>query len=362
VDDKFGQTSNGADRVNYFELDNNDRRDLLQKMSILLHRPATIVEKDIWITRILSCISELPECDCLIFCGGTSLSKVYHLIDRFSEDLDFVYDVRRLLPDIAEDAGKVIPENRSGADRMVKAVRHALNKIIVERIVPILVERLSVHADLAIISERRAGSEKNPRDIIIRYPSIIPVGNQYLLPEIRLEFRGTSTGEPCANQDVPCICEELQAGVTFPKANIKVADKMKILLDKMMICHSACFLDKTCGERMARHWYDVYKMGWLLEEPGFRHVTDSILADQIRYRNMFYPRAAAGLNAFETGDIEMAPRENSAIWTSMKIDYGKMVSSGMLYDSPPPSFEDILHGSFEASQTYNAFFSVSPGY
>ena len=77
---------------NYFQLSRADRRLVLQQASAHYLLPPQAIEKDLWVTTILQLVFTLPFADSLIFKGGTSLSKVWHLIDRFSEDIDLSID------------------------------------------------------------------------------------------------------------------------------------------------------------------------------------------------------------------------------------------------------------------------------
>ena len=75
-------------------------------------KPPFLLEKDIWIVWVLDCLFRAPFGDDLVFKGGTSLSKAYRAIDRFSEDIDFTYDIRAIAKDLIEETG-VIPKTRS---------------------------------------------------------------------------------------------------------------------------------------------------------------------------------------------------------------------------------------------------------
>lgn len=77
---------------NFFELSSDDQRRVLQQASVRCGLPPQAIEKDLWVSTILQIVFDLPFADKLIFKGGTSLSKVWHLIDRFSEDIDLAVD------------------------------------------------------------------------------------------------------------------------------------------------------------------------------------------------------------------------------------------------------------------------------
>ena len=71
-----------------------DRRDILQTAAARLGRPAVVLEKDVWICRVLQVLFSIPDAHPMAFKVGTSLSKVYRIVDRFSEDVDITLDYR----------------------------------------------------------------------------------------------------------------------------------------------------------------------------------------------------------------------------------------------------------------------------
>ena len=107
----------------WFELSSADQSEALEVAAGRSGRPAHLLEKDIWVVWALSAIYDSPLGDSLTFKGGTSLSKVYKVIDRFSEDIDLTYDIRRLIPDLIGE-GSDLPVSRSQASKWTQAVRH----------------------------------------------------------------------------------------------------------------------------------------------------------------------------------------------------------------------------------------------
>ena len=90
-----------------------ERRDVLGIAADRLGRPAHLLEKDVWVVWALQVLFESAVKDHLVFKGGTSLSKAYGVIDRFSEDVDITYDIRTLVPDLVEARGDAIPATSS---------------------------------------------------------------------------------------------------------------------------------------------------------------------------------------------------------------------------------------------------------
>ncbi len=86
-------------REHYFDLSVSDQADVLQSLAPVMGRRAEILEKDIWLCQVLDTLFQLSCRKPMAFKGGTSLSKVYKAIDRFSEDIDVTVDYRSLVAD-----------------------------------------------------------------------------------------------------------------------------------------------------------------------------------------------------------------------------------------------------------------------
>jgi Nucleotidyl transferase AbiEii toxin, Type IV TA system len=103
----------------FFSLPTGDRREALEYARDQTGRPAHLLEKDIWVVWTLRALFESPLSVDLTFKGGTSLSKAYKIIDRFSEDIDLTYDIRKLLPDLIGDGSELPPSPCRGLRRHV---------------------------------------------------------------------------------------------------------------------------------------------------------------------------------------------------------------------------------------------------
>ena len=121
----------------WFELSSADRSEVLEVAAARSGRPAHLLEKDIWVVWALSAIYDSALGDSLTFKGGTSLSKVYKVIDRFSEDIDLTYDIRELVPDLLRD-GNPIPTSASQEKKITSAVRSRLPKWVEETVQPVI--------------------------------------------------------------------------------------------------------------------------------------------------------------------------------------------------------------------------------
>src|SRR5258705_5154959 len=100
----------------FLSLSKPDRQEALNIAASEAGRPANLLEKDVWVVQALDILFSSQFGPHLVFKGGTALSKVHRVIERFSEDVDVTYDIRKLAPEETAKAMKeldVIPENRS---------------------------------------------------------------------------------------------------------------------------------------------------------------------------------------------------------------------------------------------------------
>src|SRR5690606_41787047 len=126
----------------FLQLSAEDRRDALGVAADRSGRPTRLLERDVWVVWALATLHAAPLGEHLVFKGGTSLSKAYQVIRRFSEDVDLTYDIRAIAPDLVGDNGEGLPKTRSEEKRWSKAVRHRLPEWISGTVQPLLIDAI----------------------------------------------------------------------------------------------------------------------------------------------------------------------------------------------------------------------------
>ena len=115
------------DKVAFQSLSSSERVNALRDVETESRRRAFLLEKDIWVVRILDVLFDGPFGADIVFKGGTSLSKAYHAINRFSEDVDVTYDIRSIGADLINTTNaEVIPATRSQSKKWTDAIRKRL--------------------------------------------------------------------------------------------------------------------------------------------------------------------------------------------------------------------------------------------
>ena len=127
----------------FLQLPTDERREALGVAAAVSGRPMHLLDKDVWVFWILEVLFQAPFATHLVFKGGSSLSKAYQIIRRFSEDVDLTYDIRVLAPDLVGGEAEPLPANRSQEKRWTKEIRTRLPLWISDQVVPLINRALS---------------------------------------------------------------------------------------------------------------------------------------------------------------------------------------------------------------------------
>ena len=202
----------------------------------------------------------------LVFKGGTSLSKVWRAIQRFSEDVKVTYDIRAIAPDLVAGAGpEALPPTRSQEQRWTRAIRARLADWV-------RAEARNAIADGLARAGVEARAEVQGDRVHVNYE---PLFHDYgfVRPIVTVEFGARSTGEPHEVQPVRCDAAPLLPGITFPEARPTVMLAERTFWEKATAMHVFCKRERGRGERLTRHWYDLVR----LDRAGF---AEKALADR----------------------------------------------------------------------------------
>ena len=126
----------------FLRLPAGDRREVLGVAADRSGRPAHLLEKDAWVVWALAALYGSPLGEHLVFKGGTSLSKAYGVIRRFSEDVDLTYDIRAIAPDLVGEDGEALPKTRSEEKRWSSEVRKRLPEWVAGTAQPTIADAL----------------------------------------------------------------------------------------------------------------------------------------------------------------------------------------------------------------------------
>lgn len=331
----------------FLQLPPQDRREALLVAAASSGRPQHLLEKDVWVVWSLGILYGSRVGEHLTFKGGTSLSKAYGVIRRFSEDVDLTYDIRALAPELVGENNEALPESRSQQRRWTEHVRRRLPEWIAEEIGPLLNQALTADA---LEAQLRIDGDK----VFIDYEATTE-GSGYVAPSVMLEFGARSTGEPATIQVINCDAAGLVDGVTFPTARPRVMHAERTFWEKATAIHVFCCQQRLRGDRFARHWHDLSR----LDRAGFatRAFADRKLANAVaRHKAMFFAEKAADQSLIDYGaavnrGLRLVP--GGAAATALAEDYARMVEDGLLLEGAE-DFDTLMAECAELEARANA--------
>ncbi|MEB0139703.1 MULTISPECIES: nucleotidyl transferase AbiEii/AbiGii toxin family protein [unclassified Undibacterium] len=320
----------------FFELSNVERLEALNAAASSSGRLPHLLEKDIWVVWSLRHLFDGPHAGHLVFKGGTSLSKAYGVIRRFSEDVDLTYDIRAIAGDLIGDADAPLPASKSQEKKWSKEIRARLAEWVASEIVPRLKQDLEQQSLPASV---RAEDDK----VFIDYVPLI-AGTGYVTPAVMLEFGARSTGEPSEPRQIQCDAAAYLPMLVFPTATPQVMRAERTFWEKATAIHVFCAQGTfRGGERFARHWHDVAR----LDTAGFvdAAIADTALGKAVAdHKRIFFAEKSpdgelVDYHAAVSGCLQLVPDDGAL--ATLASDYQHMVDDGLFLDDAEP-FEVLL--------------------
>ena len=320
---------------NYFELTTAQQRTILEQTAIKQGLPKQAIEKDLWVTAILQILFSLPCAEYFVFKGGTSLSKVWRMISRFSEDIDIAID--RTAFELEGDLTK----------KQVKKLRKASSLFVRDTLYLQLVEAVNQTSlkDLCQIEPEPDGEGDStypePRSIFIRYKSVFDDKLDYIPPIVKIELGARSLLEPYAETAITSMIEEALPSIStiISDVMVKTAIAEKTFLEKAFLLHELFSVNcKVEARRRSRHIYDLYMM----MQQG---IAEKAIPNEELWQTIHHHRST--LTSMSGVDYSMdirkniqliPPKESLSEW---KKDYEEM-SSAMIYGEKPV-FAELLY-------------------
>ncbi len=320
----------------FLSLTADDRRDALAVAAGRLRRPPHLLEKDTWVVWTLQTLFDSPFADRLTFKGGTSLSKAYGAIHRFSEDVDLTYDIRAIAPDLVGHAAEPVPPSRSQQKKWTDEIRTRLPRWIAQFVAPWIEKQLDAE-------DLRARVVQDADKLAMEYEATT-AHSDYIRPAVLLEFGARSTGEPTEVRDVISDASAALSELEFPHARPRVMRAERTFWEKATAAHVYCSKGEfRGGERFSRHWHDLSR----LHDAGIasRAIADHELAQLVaRHKAAFFAErdAAGGWIDYDrcvNGELRLVPTGDARV--ALERDYDRMLRDGLLLDDDE-SFEVLM--------------------
>lgn len=305
------------------------RRELFRETARKMGIHEAIVEKDFWVCAVLEVLFSSPDWKRkFIFKGGTSLSKVYGLIERFSEDIDLILDWREL-GFLADDPWK--PDSNTRKDRFVKDMIPITAAYLRETFVP------SFQRDLDDCLGPLVRAECHEDGVRIVYPGAFK--NPAILPWILLEIGPLAGWTPHEEGTISSYAaDHFRASFSNPTASVTVVTRERTFWEKATILHQEAHrpTDKQIPPRYSRHYYDLAKMARTSCADSALSRID-ILDAVVEFKERFYRAPWSNLANAKPGTFRLVPPEYRV--PALAKDYESMKAMFFHDESP---FCDIL--------------------
>jgi len=310
----------------------DNRRILFRNTAAKMHVHEAIVEKDFWVCLTLEYL--FHQCkynDAFAFKGGTSLSKAWHVIERFSEDIDLILDWRFLGYALKEPWKE---RSKKQQELFNKAVNVNAAQFIGEELAPLLKTDLSrilgVDADISV-------DEHDPQTINFNYPHIFVSSS--LTQSIKLEIGPLAAWTPARKTLITPFC-----ATQYPQVFVQNSTEILTTLPERTFWEKATILhheahrpqNSVLPSRYSRHYYDLYRLAnSYVKEKAFSNL--ELLHKVVEFKKKFYPRGWAKFEEAKPGTFSLMPPKHNE--KDLKNDYKSMIE--MLYGDSP-DFDTIL--------------------
>jgi hypothetical protein len=237
----------------FYQLNNTTKYEIFRAIGDTIAIPPAAVEKDWWVVQTLRLIWELDVAEHLIFKGGTSLSKAWQLIERFSEDIDMALDKRFLGIDECSTV------------KQVKKLRSATRKYLYDFFIPDLQDRFKKNGfeKVNVVLNEKEGKNLEPVQILILYETCTPPSN-YTTPEVKIEIGSRSLREPFTKRKISSFVGEHYPDKPFADRPVMVpcVNPERTFMEKLFLLHEE--FQKPSNEirvtRLSRHLYDLERL------------------------------------------------------------------------------------------------------
>ncbi len=343
--------------------DDETRRGVFTQAASRVGITEFLAEKDYWVCRVLDILMrEPPWIPKRFFKGGTSLSKGYGYIERFSEDVDIVFNRHSLKDENGRkfqgnddpadpDAQLSNNQRRDRFDELLAACGRHMAGPLTDKLARLLPECRIVLSDA------------DGQTLFVRYPSLFMDVDldadeaedvDYFRPRIKIEGGARSAQSPATERRVaPYIQAELQGRLDLAIEKVTMISPERTFLEKISIIHGI-----NCGfrdqnrlprdrDRISRHFYDIAKMSQV--QAGQRAMSDQeLLADVREHNQLAFRRAWARYDELNFGQVQIVPQ--AGIIEVLRRDYVRM--QDMMFGERP-TFDWILARLQEVDERMN---------
>ena len=320
-----------------------ERRELFEATAAAMGVHPAIAEKDFWVCWVLKKLfsSEL-ESD-LVFKGGTSLSKVYGLINRFSEDIDLVLNWELLGYDNdGLDPWEEQPSNNK-QHKFNQQFNQRAQSYIEKNLQPRVAELVSSCPEVKPVV-----STDEPQVINVVYPAAFSL--DALRPQVKLEIGPLAAWVPSARHLIkPYAAEHFPEVFKNPDCEVIAITAERTFWEKATILHQQAHRTTPMPPGYSRHYFDMFHLANSGVKQGA--ISDlELLGAVVKFKDRFYRSPWANYETARPGTLRLLPTEQGNV--ELQKDYINM--QAMIFDSPPP-WTQIIETLNNLESEINAF-------
>lgn len=343
------------------DLPTSELRDILDAGASAGAWAREVLEKDLWVVWCLDALFRQPDAPDYAFKGGTSLSKVYGVIDRFSEDVDVT---------VSTNDERILGTDDPLDDAISKTRRKALNERAAENLraylAADLMPYLAEHAATNLTAWHRPAIaiDDDAPTIRVTYPSVNPktAAAPYIQRNVLLEFGTRGGTEPRSAHTVTTYLEravELTDPLTFPNADgVMTLSVERTFWEKATLIHAEIARPgRGLKDRYARHWYDLHRLSTHSAIGPKAIGATEALAQVINMKTKQFHSAGVHYHDCGRGALRLTPDDD--LRTHLRDDYRRMRDSGMFL-AEPPTFDDLIEQLHELESTINTTYARAP--
>jgi hypothetical protein len=328
--------------VNWLTLSKDRRIEFLNQATELTGLPSVAIEKDWWVTLALKASFSLPYSNNIIFKGGTSLSKGWNLIERFSEDIDLAID--RKFFGFDGDISKTQIKN------LRKQSCEFISNSFLSDLTNILTEWKAID-ECSLFAQPIKNSDKDPQVIEIHYNSVIDT-SEYLLQRVLIEVSSRSLMEPVEERKINSILSENFSQQSFANLpfDIPTVCPQRTFLEKIFLLHEEFSqeTEKIRINRLSRHLYDLEKL--MDTEHGIQALKNKELyINIVSHREKF--NSISGLDYANHSPDKICIVPLDEVIKDYEKDYETM--SGFMIYGYPLKFDNLIKRITELQKSIN---------
>lgn len=281
----------------------------------------------------------------MAFKGGTSLSKVYGAIDRFSEDVDITLDYRCFEEDFDPFADGI---SNSKIKKFSERLKGYVKEYANNNVMPFLRAELD---KLPTAQHHVIEADESGEKVWVSFPSVTEEIDDYLKSQILIELGGRNVIDPNEQHTISPYVAALTADVDYPTSEVVVLSPERTFWEKATLIHIECSRGqlKENAERLSRHWYDLV----MLSQHAYGQAAvrnRELLKDVVRHKKVFFKAAYANYDACLESQLQLLPQDETL--DGLRADYEKMIDAGMMYKTAP-TFDEIVESTQQLQRAIN---------